>query len=119
MSELSKLKCKNILNHILECEIRFQKIRVPEDFINSEEGQILLDAISMRLQAIGENIKGLIKTDPTITKRYNKVDWKEVVRFRDFISHHYESLDYVVVFDIGKIHLPALKDAIEREMNSI
>ncbi len=42
-----------ILDSINISEGRFTKINQPDDFVLSEEGVTLLDAISMRLQVIG------------------------------------------------------------------
>lgn len=36
---------------------RFIKIDKPDDFVVSSEGVTILDAISMRLQVIGESVK--------------------------------------------------------------
>jgi len=43
---------------------RFSKIREPDDFVLTPEGVTLLDAISMRLQVIGESVKQIQKTNP-------------------------------------------------------
>jgi uncharacterized protein with HEPN domain len=40
---------------------RFEPITSPDDFAASEEGREKLDAISMQLIAIGENVKNLDK----------------------------------------------------------
>jgi uncharacterized protein with HEPN domain len=71
--------------------------------------------MNMRLQALGENIKRAVKIDKQLLQKHPEVDWNTIIRFRDFISHHYELLDHEVVFDIGKHHLSVLKLAIEKE----
>ena len=38
-------------------EKRFSRIRVPEDFVLSADGVTILDAVSMRLQVIGESVR--------------------------------------------------------------
>jgi CHASE3 domain sensor protein len=48
---------ETILEHITVCNKRFTEINKPTDFVSSEYGKILLDAIVTRLQAISENIK--------------------------------------------------------------
>jgi uncharacterized protein with HEPN domain len=32
-----------------------------------------------------------------------------IMRLRDIISHHYEAIDYEIIFDICKNHIPQLK----------
>ena len=43
---------------------RFSRILEADDFVVSTEGVTLLDAISMRLQVIGELVKKIHKIDP-------------------------------------------------------
>jgi uncharacterized protein with HEPN domain len=77
---------------------------------------MVLDSIVIRLQAIGENIKNILKRDKMLMKKYQSIDWDRIIQFRDFISHHYEKLDYEIVFDICKNDLPKLKEVIEAEL---
>ncbi len=78
------------------------------DFKETREGQILLDAITMRLQAASETVKKIVEQHPNFfeTLAYNT---NNIIRFRDFISHHYEKLDSDIVFDICKVDVPLLK----------
>lgn len=46
-----------ILNAIALIEERSAGIRSPEDFVDNAQGLLLLDGISMRLQAISEHVK--------------------------------------------------------------
>jgi len=47
---------------------RFLKIKEPDDFVLSPEGVTILDAISMRLQVIGESVKQIQKTKPSFLR---------------------------------------------------
>jgi uncharacterized protein with HEPN domain len=87
---------------------RFKKIEKADDFSTSLEGSILLDAISMRLQVIGESVKRIQKIDPAFFQAYQEVDWTKIAKFRDFVSHHYENIDHEIVYDICKAHIPQL-----------
>ena len=117
MSETEKYTFEIILEHINVCEKRFSEIKTATDFVTTDYGNVLLDAIVTRLQAIGENIKRLLKYNTIIEKKYSTIEWEKIVKFRDFISHHYEKLDYEVVFDICKTDLPQLKEVIVSELN--
>lgn len=68
----------------------------------------------MRLLAVGENLKKIYKTDNQIASKYPEIKWNDIIKFRDFISHHYELLDNEYVFDICKNELPILKAAIKK-----
>ena len=93
---------------------RFSRIRVPDDFALTPEGVTLLDAISMRLQVIGESVKQIQKTNPSFLQRYAKIEWDKIARFRDLVSHHYEHVDHEVVYDICSVHIPKLGEVIQR-----
>jgi len=108
MSEIEKYNFELILEHLKVCEKRFLEIKKPNDFIESENGNTILDAIVTRLQAVGENLKRMNKNNPQILQKYPSVDWEKIIRFRDFISHHYEKLDYEIIYDICKVDVPKL-----------
>ena len=92
---------------------RFSKIEIPDDFVLSPEGVILLDAISMRLQVIGESVKQIQKADPSFLEHHKKIEWDKIAKFRDLVSHHYEHVDHEIVYDICNVHIPKLKDVVQ------
>ena len=83
-------------------ERRFLEIQLPEDFVSSPEGVTLLDAVSMRLQVIGESVRKIQKLDSTFLTAYSDIEWDKLARFRDLVSHHYADIDHEIVFDICK-----------------
>jgi uncharacterized protein with HEPN domain len=106
-----------ILESIKLVQKRFSKIRVPDDFVVTAEGVTLLDAVSMRLQVIGESVKRIEKSDPLLLQRYAEIEWDKIARFRDLVSHHYEHVDHEIVYDICETHIPKLREVIQ-EMRS-
>jgi len=74
----------------------------------------LLDAISMRLQVIGESVRRIQKRDPAFLAAYPDIEWDKIARFRDLVSHHYEHVDHEVTFDICKNHIPKLGEVLEK-----
>ncbi len=103
-----------ILDAIALIEFRFDKIKNANDFVKSPEGVTLLDSISMRLQVIGETTKKIEKKDPEILKKETGVEWDKIMRLRDIISHHYNTIDYEIVYDICTNHIKPLKLVIEK-----
>ncbi|MBL7792177.1 MAG: DUF86 domain-containing protein [Saprospiraceae bacterium] len=100
------------IQHAIELiENRFSAIHRPEDFVASESGIILMDAIAMRLQVIGEKVKTIEKKSPGLLHSYG-IDVQPIVRFRDFVSHHYEDADYEILFNLCHVHLPDFKNKI-------
>ena len=98
MSDTEKYTLEIILEHLAVCEKRFLEIKEPQDFVTTDYGNTLLDAIVTRLQAVGENLKRLLKYNNTLQEKYPTIEWDKIIKFRDFISHHYEKLDYEVIF---------------------
>jgi uncharacterized protein with HEPN domain len=107
-----------ILDSIGLIEGRFLDIRSPDAFVHSMSGMTLLDAISMRLQVIGESVRKIQKQAPSILQHYAGIDWDKIARFRDFVSHHYDQIDHEIVYDICKIHIPKLKKTVEKIRSS-
>lgn len=93
---------------------RFAKLKTSHDFTSSDYGVLVLDAITMRLQVIGEVLKKINKIDPSLLADYPEIEWNHIMRFRDIVSHHYEKVDHEIVFDICRNHLPDLQQTIEK-----
>ncbi len=64
---MDKAETKELLKFILESialiKRRFSSINSIDDFLNSDEGLDKLDAISIRILAIGEALKNIDKRD--------------------------------------------------------
>ncbi|MDF3821827.1 DUF86 domain-containing protein [Leptospira sp. 96542] len=119
MSEEISERLEFILESILIIETRFNKIQFPDDLINSHDGITILDSIAMRLQAIGENVKAVVKLDTQFLNKYPDTDWKKIMKMRDVISHHYEGLDHEIIFSICKNKIPELKISVKEIVNQL
>ncbi len=112
--QLIRVIAENILIAIDRIERRFADVGTPDDFLSSDAGIDRLDGITMMLIAIGEQLKQLdafaVLLD--LATRYPQVDWKGAKGIRDFLSHHYFSLDAEVIFDVCQNKLVGLKQAI-------
>lgn len=111
-----KYSLETILDYINICNKRFSEIHNPSDFISTDYGKTLLDAIATRLQAIGENLKNISRKHNLLTTNYPEMEWNKIIRFRDFISHHYEMLDFEIVYEICEDYLPELEFAVNKEL---
>ena len=92
---------------------RFLEINQPDDFVSNATGILVLDAVVMRLQVVGELLKKIDKMDDLFLKKYNNIPWNKIMRLRDIVSHHYEQVDHEIIFDICKNHLPQLRKTIQ------
>lgn len=89
------------------------QIKEQDDFLEPANGPLRLDAITMRLQVIGENAKQIELDYPVFFWNEFNYDVGSLIRFRDLISHHYDKLDYEIVYDTCTRRLPNLEDAIK------
>ena len=88
-------------------------IKSVDDFLLSQGGMILLNAVCMKLFSIGEEIKSLDKhTNKMLLPKYDTIQWKDIMGMRDVIAHHYFDLDAEKVFDTLKEDVPVLLDVI-------
>jgi len=108
----SKDRIELILESINIIGERMLTIKTDEDFISSKDGLTILDAVTMRLQTIGENFNKVNKEDPSLIEDTLKIDIVPIIGFRNIISHHYELLDYQIIFKICTEQLASLKEII-------
>jgi uncharacterized protein with HEPN domain len=115
---MSKDEIIDILELIAESiqlvQERFSRIQEADDFVNTAEGVTLLDAISMRLQVIGESVKQIQKIDASFLKDHPEIEWDKIARFRDLVSHHYQHVDHEIVYDICCTHVPILREVVRK-----
>ena len=45
---------------------------------------------------------------------YPQIEWPNIMKLRDIISHNYENVDYEIVYDICKNHIPSLKRVVQQ-----
>ncbi|MFZ4507236.1 MAG: DUF86 domain-containing protein [Fimbriimonas sp.] len=92
---------------------RVQAIQYPDDFVATEAGLTLLDAVSMPLIGIGEELKAVDKhVPPEYFADHANVDWKGLKGMRDRLSHGYFFIDNEAVFNTAKEEIPDLKIAV-------
>ena len=100
------------LNDILEWTAT---IRSVDDFLTTSSGMILLNAICMKLFAVGEELKSIDKrTNKQLFLLYPAINWKEAMKMRDLIAHHYFEIDAEVVFSTLYQDIQPLLQAIRQ-----
>ena len=104
-----------IIDSIEQIKYEFKGIKSSDDFLRDREGIMKLDAISMRLQAIGETIKTIHKQEEDFLKEFAPQEyWDMIIRMRDVISHHYINIDAEIVFEVCQEELEQLEDTIKK-----
>ena len=114
----SKEKLEFILESIIIIEERMQLIKSDGDFVESKNGLLILDSVTMRLQAIGDAFSQINKQEEFIIEKL-EIDVSPIIGFRNFMSHHYELLDYQIIYKICTKDLIPLKIAVENYLNNL
>jgi len=111
---------KFILTSIEMIKKRFIGITSSDDFLYSEEGMTNLDAISMRLQSIGEALKNIDKRDREfLLEVADKTYWSNIIKTREIITHHYIDIDSETIFMICDEKLEDLESKVSTLMNNL
>lgn len=99
---------------------RTAKINDINDFLCSQSGMVLLDAVCMNLIALGEAVKNLDKvSNGELLPHYPQLQWGSIMRMRDKIAHHYFEIDAEVVLLTVKEDIPLVKATIEKMIGEI
>lgn len=72
------------------------------DFVNNRD---LQDSIMLRLIVLGEASKNLSET---ARRRLSSVQWKDMIRLRDFAVHHYWNIDALKIWKMVQSDVPKL-----------
>jgi len=110
-SEIIITKLEFCLEHIDAIENYTSGIITPIEFLQKYNG-LTYDGTLMRLQALGELLKNISNKHPEIISDLNYPEINDVIKFRDYASHHYERLIYEIVFDITQSDIPKLKQCL-------
>lgn len=73
-------------------------------------------AVLRALEIIGEASNQMPKE---VRQRYKEVEWGKIIRSRNLIIHEYEMVDYAVVWKIVTVHLPPLKNSLNKILSEI
>lgn len=108
--ELLISKLEFILESVFLIQEWFKDIRQADDYLATSLGKSHLDATLMRLQSIGETVKKISSEHPAFLKKYTEIEWHEIIRLREIISHHYEQLSHEIIYSICRDNVPALEN---------
>ena len=102
---MDKANVKELLLFMVESialiKERFKTIKSSDDFMTDSDGLMKLDAISMRLQSIGEALKNIDKKERDfLLKVADKRYWSNIIKTREIITHHYIDIDSETIYMI-------------------
>lgn len=74
----------------------------------------VMEACIMRLQVIGETIRGIDdKTHQQLFANYPQIPWRKIIGLRNIISHEYANIDYDIIWIVINKYLMPLQEAVE------
>lgn len=105
---------EELAGHILD-EIGFIRANCRDlAFAAFQADEVLKRAVVRSLEIIGEAVKN-IPSD--VLNEYPGTDWKSIAGMRDRLIYHYFGVDYYLVWDVIRNHVPALENAVQRMLS--
>ncbi len=80
-----------------------------------KSNELLQDAVVRNIEIIGEASKGI---SPELREQNPEIEWREIMRMRDKIVHHYFKLDLDVIWQTVTEDIPQLKLKIDDILKS-
>ena len=73
--------------------------------------RLRLRAFERVMECLGEAVKRL---PHDLRERYPQVPWKKVTGMRDYLSHGYDDIQYITLWDALHLHFPLLETVVMR-----
>lgn len=96
----NKKYVERITMHCLKIEKYMAGVKNIEEFCENVEK---VDAILLNLEQIGESAKKLTNE---FKERYKSIEWNKVIGLRNLISHEYEGIDFMLIYNVATINIP-------------
>ena len=99
------------LLHISQCISDLEEILNgvdAESFYRNTEKKYAIERI---LEIIGEAVNKV--SEQTLARSNKSIPWRDVVDFRNLITHEYFRVDYTMVYKIATEEIPNVKSAIQ------
>ncbi|MDR2232609.1 MAG: DUF86 domain-containing protein [Tannerella sp.] len=111
------LDIEEALLHVID---RTSWIKEANDFSTTPQGVDMLDVATIRLMAIGEEIRKIDKrTKGQLLVQYPNIDWKKLTGMRNFIAHEYFRVDAEIIFDTIQNDVQPLLTTIQQMIKEI
>lgn len=102
-----------MLDSIHVIQSRTSQIKSANDFLLTPDNTFLLDGICMKLIFMGESVKTIDRLSAgKLFPLFPSIPWKEIMKLREIIAHHYFKIDVDVIYSTIKEDLPPLQDAL-------
>lgn len=102
-----------MLNAIQIIQHRTIHIQKSDDFLLTPDDMFILDGVCMKLIFLGESVKSIDKLSKgELFPSYPSIPWREIMKLRDMIAHHYFKIDVEIVFSTIKDDLGLLSEVL-------
>ena len=100
------------LLHVID---RTSWVKTIEDFETTPRGMDMLDVATIKLMAVGEEIKKIDKrTNGELLVQYTNINWKDIMDLRNLIAHEYFYIDANIIFDTVQNKVQPLLSTIQQ-----
>lgn len=97
----------NMIIHAQKVVKYCEEIESPDDFLLNS---VIVEACVFNLIQTGELAN---KLDKSFTEKHPGIPWRELYGPRNRITHDYEGVNFILVWDIIKCDLPGLIDKLK------
>lgn len=99
------------LQHILNCVSDLEHImnEVSEDsFYRNNEKKYAVERV---LEIIGEAVNKI--SPATLAKSKHGIPWRDIVDFRNVVTHEYFRVDYTLIYKLATEEIPKVRTAVQ------
>ncbi len=113
MSERKQLLYLFDIKDSIDAIFEFVKDLDFNDFMNDRKTR---SAVIREFEVIGEAVKNL---PDDIKNEYNEIQWRDIVDFRNLLTHQYFGIDFEIVWNTIKNDLPLLNKTVKTIISKI
>ena len=106
-----KIRLQDILDAIYQIEIYIRDGKA-----SFYESKLLQSGVLYQLIIIGEAAGDI---DVTLKNRYPSISWKNIIGMRNILAHQYFRIDLDMVWSTVTVHLPPLKETVQKMLISL
>ncbi len=108
---MSKRNPRLFLLDVLEAIAKIERYLSGLSYDEFIANDLVVDAVVRNLEVIGEAVKHIPNE---WRERYQEIDWRRVIGFRNIVIHAYFEVDVEIVWTIATERLAELKGVIEK-----
>jgi len=108
------MKDKKYLERIVNYSNRISRyLETVNDFDDFESNEEKVDAVLLNLEQIGETAKKLSKE---LKNNIPNIEWNKIIGLRNLISHEYEGVNLIIIYNIANKNIPELLNILEKHL---